>query len=686
MTTIPTTRHRNIGIIAHIDAGKTTLTERLLFKTGAVHKTGEVHDGNTVMDHMELERERGITIGAAATQCAWTSPRHPTHQLTIIDTPGHIDFSIEVERSLRVLDGVVAVFCAVGGVQPQSETVWRQARRHAIPAIAFINKMDRVGADCARVLDQMRTRLNAPVVLVTMPIGAEHAFTGVHDLLSDRVTEWTDTGLPTERAPTATEQAAAAPARAQLMDALADHNDTILEAVVAGHAVPVDLARATLRQATLTGALVPVLCGSAFRNKGVECVLDAVVDFLPSPQDRPALTARAPDGTPVSVASDASEPAAGLVFKVADDTHGALAFVRLYRGRVRAGDTLWNTRLDAPMRAGRLCVVLADDTRDVAQAQAGDIVAVVGWANAQTGDTVCAVDAKLILEDIHVGAPVLAWRLSAKTSTDLTKMSAGLARLTREDPSLRVGVDEQTGDTVLWGMGELHLDVAVERLKREYGVVLQVGEPMVAYQETPTQSVGPVLGVVHKQTGGKGQFAQVALTITPRSDELVTVSDATKGGVLPAEFAQAAEKGIRQALQEGPRGFPVVGVDIVLVDGKTHAVDSSAQAFVRAGSEGIVAALAQSGTTILEPIMRVTVDTPTDHMGDVLGDLQKRLGQMEGMGETNGTTQIVSRVPLAKLSGYTTSLRSLTQGRASASMVLDGYAPQVGPAPTAKPR
>ena len=669
------TRWRNLGIIAHIDAGKTTLTERLLLKTGVLHRVGEVHDGNTTMDHMEIERERGITIGSAATQCAWKSARHPEHRLTLIDTPGHIDFSIEVERSLRVLDGAVAVFCAVGGVQPQSETVWRQARRHGVPLVAFVNKMDRVGANFERVLEQMRERLGANPVAVGLPVGNEAQFEGVVDLVNELVWAWAADGSASTRPFDTTDRASHSAARLRVIEAAADHDDEVLQLFLSEQFVPASLLQSALRKGALAGALVPVLAGSAFKNKGVEPLLDAIVDFLPSPQDRPALIARTEDGTE-EVAPDPKGSVAGLVFKVVEQPHGSLAFVRLYRGTVQAGDTL-ATRGETA-RVGRLCVVLADDTRDVGSAQAGEIVAIVGWKKARTGDTVCATDHAVVLETIQTGEPVLAWRLTAATSADMSKLATGLEKLGREDPSLRVGSDTQTGEVVLWGMGELHLDVAVERLRREQGVNLRVGEPKVAYQETPRRAVDGVEGKLAKQTGGSGQFARIVLSLAPREDTQVVFVDQTKGGVIPREFVLAVEKGVREALGEGPHGFPVVGATVALLDGETHAVDSSAQAFMRAGSIGAKAAMLEAGSVVLEPVMQVVVDVPSSYMGDVIGDLQRRMGQLVATQETGNQTQIEARVPLARLTGYATALRSLSQGRGSSTVALHGFLPEVG--------
>lgn len=676
-STLPQTRHRNLGIIAHIDAGKTTLTERLLWKTGQLHRVGEVHDGNSTMDHMEIERERGITIGSAATQTTWASDRHNDHRLTLIDTPGHIDFSIEVERSLRVLDGAVAVFCAVGGVQPQSETVWRQAKRHGVPLVAFVNKMDRVGADFDRALDQMRDRLSANPVAVALPLGTEDAFEGVIDLIDRTVLTWPGDQL-CARPWSLAEQAIHEPRRLELVETLADHDDQLLDAFLAGQDALPDQLRATLRKATLTGQIVPVLPGSAFRNKGVEPLLDAIVDFLPSPVDRPALVAQSAAG-PQGVAPDPRQPFAGLVFKVVEDKHGSLVFIRVYRGTLAPGQSVLNTSQGETLRVGRLCAILADDTQDITQAQAGDIVAVVGWKGARTGDTLTDPGHPLSLETIATTEPVLAWRLSPGRSSDPGRLAVGLEKLTREDPSLRVGTDSQTGETVLWGMGELHLDVTVERLRREFGVELRVGDPQVAYREALSRAVGPVEGRLVKQTGGKGQSAIVVIQASPREDDQIVFEDQTKGGVIPREFVLATEKGIRDALTEGPQGYPVSGLTIVLLDGQTHAVDSSAQAFQRAGGMAMKEAMIQSGTRLLEPVMHLDVSVPSDQVGAVVGDIQRRLGQLVNLDDTGQSADIQALVPLAQLSGYTTALRSLTQGRGSASLVLDGYQPQSGP-------
>jgi elongation factor G len=675
-----TERWRNLGIIAHIDAGKTTLTERILLKTGLIHRTGEVHDGTTTMDFGALEREKGITITAAATQAHWHSARHTDHRLTIIDTPGHIDFSIEVERSLRVLDGAVAVFSAVEGVQPQSETVWRQARRYGVPLIAFVNKMDRVGADYERVLRQMRERLGARTASVAWPVGAEEDFSGLYDLIDETVWTWDAEGNASTRPWTTAERAELALRRNLLVEAVAEQDDALLDAYAEGRAITAGELRAALRRATLRGVLVPVLPGTAFKNKGIETLLDAVVDYLPSPLDRPAVkaTEQGKSGeTEVELAADASVPLAGLVFKVVSAAHGTLAFLRLYSGSVKVGDSVWVSGRDANLRVGRLAVVMADKTVDVESAQAGEIVAVAGWKDVATGDTVAAQSRHLRLERIRTAQPVLAWAVSAANATELPKLSAGLAKLTMEDPSFSVSVDEDTGETLLWGMGELHLEIKVETLKRDHSVQVRTGTPRVAYQETPARNSGVVEGAVKKQGGGQGQYAVVRLSIEPREDGENVFIDQIKGGAIPRNFIPAVEKGVRDALKQGPRGYPVVGSTVTLVDGAFHAVDSSDLAFQKAGALAVAEALKQFGTIVLEPVMRVSVETPPEYVGDVIADLQRRHGRLANLQELEGRAEVDAKVPLAQLAGYTTTLRSLTQGRAAGSMELAGYEPEV---------
>ena len=669
MNTLKQDRWRNFGIIAHIDAGKTTLTERLLHLTGTIHKTGEVHDGAATTDHMALERERGITIGAAAVQCSWTPQGGQNHRLTLIDTPGHVDFAIEVERSLRVLDGAVAVFCGVGGVQPQSETVWRQANRHGVPRIAFVNKLDRPGANYFGVLDQIRDKLGATVAGVAVPeLNPDGSVAGVAHLVDSTYRAWTDTGEGQDQ-PWADAQAGRfEPMRAALVEQVANVDELLAEAWLAGEPVDARMLTDALRRATLAGRIVPALAGSAFKNRGVAALLDATVAFLPSPLDRPDVEV---GGVVVDRADEAT--LAGLVFKQVHQDHGTLAFVRLYGGTLKAGDTVHNSRTGQTLRVGRLAVVMADKTREVAEARSGEIVAVAGLKDVSTGDTLSTPGAELALETIQAQPAVLSWRLTPKENKDLIRLGAGLARLAQEDPSFRVGTDPDTGETLVWGMGELHLEIMVERLLRESGVAVGVGSPRVAYQETPSGKVEDIVGLVDKQTGGKGQYAQLLVDVSPREDGEVVVRSTVVGGAVGKSFLVAAEKGIREALNDGPRGYPIVGIEVVITDGKTHAVDSSEQAFARAGGLAVKAALAKAGTTLLEPVMRVSVDTPSGMVGDVLGDLQRRGGQVQDLIDQGGRAQLDVLAPLAQLDGYTTTLRSLTQGRASAQMAFDRY-------------
>ncbi|MEB1530896.1 elongation factor G [Xanthomonas sp. WHRI 7945] len=681
MNTQTLSRWRNLGIIAHIDAGKTTLTERLLWATGAIHRVGEVHDGAATTDFSDIERARGITIGAAAVQAQWSAHGQPAHRLTLIDTPGHIDFAIEVERSLRVLDGAVAVFSAVDGVQPQSETVWRQARRHSVPLLAFVNKMDRAGASFEGVMAQLRSKLDATVWAVGVPLPGESGLDGWVDLVGRRVLAWDGDGRMSARAWTTDDAAAFAEAREQLIAAVADHDDALAQAYLEEQAIDDDTLRAALRRATLAGAGVPVLAGSAFKSKGIEPLLDAIVDWLPSPLDRPPVPAtRDVDDASgmdaahaTQLAPDPSGPLAALVFKVAHTAQGPLAFVRVYAGSLRVGDTVWTSQARRLRRVGRLAVVQAQRTHDVAQAVAGEIVAILGWKDAASGETLSGGDARWVLESIRTQPPVLAWRLGAANAADLVRMGQGLARLAQEDPSFRVDSDAETGETLVWGMGELHLEVMVERLRSEWHVDVRTGAPRVAYQETLRAAAPGVVGRLSKQNGGHGQFAQVVLDLAPRADGEVVFVDRSRGGVVPKAFVAATEKGVRAALAQGPLGYPVVGVEVALVDGQAHAVDSSDMAFQRAAADAVKAALTQAGTLLLEPVMALAIDTPAASVGDVLGDLQRRDGRVVAIAEHGTRADVVAHAPLAQLQAYTTALRSLTQGRASASMTFDGY-------------
>jgi elongation factor G len=672
MNTTIASSWRNLGIIAHVDAGKTTLTERLLWKTGAIHRMGEVHDGATTTDFTSIEKDRGITIGAAAVQTRWTPQGQSEHRLTIIDTPGHIDFAIEVERSLRVLDGAVAVFSAVDGVQPQSETVWRQARRHGVPLIAFVNKMDRVGASFERTLAQMREKLDAVPWPLGQSVGIENELQGWVDYVARDIVLWDQDNHLSRRPWNDDEAREFEPLRLRLIEAVADHDDELAEAFLDARAIDAGLLKAALRRGTLKGAGTPVLGGSAFKNKGVETLLDAIVDYLPSPLDRPWVHAESERGE-VALAPDASGPLAGLLFKIVHQEHGALSFVRLYSGTLRVGDTVWASRRDKPQRVGRLVVVQANRGHDVDVAYAGEIVAIPGWKDAVSGESLSDTGERLVLDTIQAQPAVLSWRLTAGKSGDLIRLGQGLASLAQEDPSFRVGTDSETGETLVWGMGELHLDVMVERLRQEWNVEVRTGSPRVAYQETPSRAVRGIEGKLSKQNGGTGQFARVVIDVEPREDGQFEFVDRTTGGVVPRNFVNATEKGLRLALAEGPLGYPVVGLTVILTDGQTHAVDSSELAFQRAAGDALKAALAESGTTLLEPVMALVIDTPAGNVGDVVGDLQRRSGRVLGIEDKGLRTDVTARAPLAQLSGYTTALRSLTQGRASASMVFNGY-------------
>ncbi len=670
----PLARQRNLGIIAHVDAGKTTLTERLLLASGQIHRAGEVHDGAATTDFSPIERERGITIGAAAVQMPWAPRDLPTHRLTLIDTPGHIDFAIEVERSLRVLDGAVAVFSAVDGVQPQSETVWRQARRHGVPLLAFVNKMDRPGADFDAVVGAMREVLQARPWPLGLPLDDDGAFVGWVDLVHRRLLRWSDDGSVQETGWPSDDAGGWEAAREALVTAVADHDDALADAWLGGTAVDPLLLSAALRRATLAGAGVPVLAGAAFKGKGIAPLLDAIVDYLPSPLDRPAVEALSAAG-PVALAADPQGPLAGLLFKVSHQGQSTLAYVRLYSGTLQVGDRVQVA--DQVQRVGRLVRVQAGQMHEIDRALAGDIVAIVGWKEAASGSTLSVPSQPLQLEAIQAQSPVLAWQVEAASAADLLKMSQGLARLAQEDPSFRVDTDAASGETLLWGMGELHLEVMVQRLREDWGIAVRTGAPKVAYLERPRGVVEAAVGRVVKQTGGQGQFAHVVLALAPREDEAVVFSSQIIGGVVPRAFINAVEQGVRAALQAGPQGHPVAGIEVRLLDGQTHAKDSSEQAFHRAGLEAVRSALAQAGTDLLEPVMRVDVDAPGANVGDVVGDLQRRQGRVQDIQAHAGRSRVQGTAPLARLQGYSTALRSLTQGRASALLQLQGYAPKV---------
>lgn len=669
-------RVRNIGIMAHIDAGKTTTTERILYYTGRTHKLGEVHDGAAVMDWMEQEQERGITITSAATTALWRGFR-----VNIIDTPGHVDFTVEVERSLRVLDGAIAVFDAVAGVEPQSETVWRQADRYGVPRIAFINKMDRAGADFFASVQSMVDRLGARPVPMQLPIGSEEHFRGVIDLVEMQGVVWADT-LGTEieiiEIPNELREQAAA-YRHQLIDAVAEHDETLLETYLTNEsAVTPELVRRAVRRATLAVEITPILCGSAFKNKGVQPVLDAVCDYLPSPIDVPAVSGTDPASRDVlSRAPSDTEPFAALAFKVMSDPYvGRLTYFRVYSGSVAAGERVLNVSNGRTERIGRLLLMHANHREEVSSAGAGSIVAAVGLKRTTTGDTLAVGTKPILLEAMTFPEPVIAVAIEPKTQADQDRLSQALQRLSDEDPTFLVRSDEETGQTLISGMGELHLEIIVDRLTREFGVDANIGRPQVAYRETIRRPVERVEGRFVRQTGGRGQFGHVVINVDPMAaGGGYEFEDKTTGGVVPREYVPSVDAGIQEALESGTlAGFPVVDVRVQLVDGSYHDVDSSELAFKVAGSIAIRNAVGRANPRLLEPVMSVEVVSPDDYLGDVMGDLNARRGQIEGF-EPRGKGQIITaRVPLAAMFGYATDVRSMTQGRATFTMQFDRYA------------
>ncbi len=674
--TTPLEKTRNIGIMAHIDAGKTTTTERILFYTGVNYKMGEVHDGAATMDWMEQEQERGITITSAATTCAWQD-----HRINIIDTPGHVDFTIEVERSLRVLDGAVAVFDAVAGVEPQSETVWRQADKYRVPRIAFINKMDRTGADFDRCLDMMRDRLSANPVPVQIPIGAEDAFVGVIDLIDQQAIRWDDEALGAEfrvgPAP-AEMQPAIEAARERLIEAAAESDETLTTMYLEGQPISASQIRKALREATLRLDVVPVLCGAAFKNKGIQPLLDAVVSFLPSPMEVPAMEGTDPrTGEPRTRKADDGAPFSALVFKLMSDKHvGHLAYMRVYSGSVASGQAVLNVRRDRKERIGRLLQMHANKRQEIPEAFAGDIVAVVGLKTVSTGDTLCDPKHPIALEPIEFPEPVISIAIEPKTQADLDRLGESLERLAQEDPSFRVTSDPETGQTLIAGMGELHLEIICDRLLREFKVDANVGPPQVAYKETLTQTVRAE-GRYIKQTGGSGDYGVVTIEVAPNAaGKGFAFEDATKGAPIPREFVPAVRQGCEEALQSGELGgYPVVDVSVRLLDGQAHDVDSSERSFKIAGSLAVKEAMRRAGPVLLEPIMRVEVVTPGDFVGPVQGDLNGRRGQLTAL-EMLGSAQVIrAEVPLAAMFGYVNNLRSMTQGRATYTMQFSHYAP-----------
>jgi elongation factor G len=671
----PLERTRNIGIMAHIDAGKTTTTERILFYTGVNYKLGEVHDGAATMDWMEQEQERGITITSAATTCFWKD-----HRVNIIDTPGHVDFTIEVERSLRVLDGAIGVFCAVAGVEPQSETVWRQADKYRVPRIAFVNKMDRIGADFDRVVGMIRERLAANPVPLHVPIGSEERFVGVVDLLREKAILWDDESLGArfEEQPVPEEHRDAVQAgRERLIEAVADFDDCVATKYLDGEPIAADQLRKALREATLRLAVVPVLCGSAFKNKGVQPLLDAIIDYLPSPLDVPPVEGLHPHTQETQQRrADDNEPFSALVFKLMSDKHvGHLTYLRVYSGRMKTGQQVLNVARDRKERVGRLLQMHANKREEIEEAFAGDIVAAVGFKSVTTGQTLCDLQKPIVLESLQFPEPVISIAIEPKTQADMDRLAQSLDRLTHEDPSFRCAVDEETGQTIISGMGELHLEIITDRLLREFGVQANVGKPQVAYKETITRSVR-VEGRYIKQTGGSGDFAVVVLEVGPgASGSGFTFEDAVKGGVIPREFINAVRQGCEEATQSGwLAGYPVVDVVARLVDGQTHDVDSSERSFKVAGSMGMKEALEKAGAVLLEPVMSVEVVTPEEFVGPVQGDLNSRRGNIKGF-ESRANVQVISAdVPLASMFGYVNSLRSLSQGRSTYTMQFRHYA------------
>ncbi|SMF57100.1 elongation factor G [Pseudogulbenkiania subflava] len=678
----PIERYRNIGISAHIDAGKTTTTERILFYTGVNHKIGEVHDGAATMDWMEQEQERGITITSAATTTFWKGMglQYPEHRFNIIDTPGHVDFTIEVERSMRVLDGAVMVYCAVGGVQPQSETVWRQANKYQVPRIAFVNKMDRQGANFFRAVDQVKTRLRGNPVPIVVPIGAEDGFEGVVDLLKMKAIIWDEASqgmkfeygdIPADLVSVAEEW------REKMVEAAAEVDEDLMNKYLEeGELSEEEIVRG-LRERTLRCEIQPMLCGSAFKNKGVQRMLDAVIDLLPSPLDVPPVPGELDDGTPTTRQASDDEHFSALAFKLMNDPYvGQLTFFRVYSGVVKSGDTVLNTVKGKKERIGRIVQMHANDRKEIDEVRAGDIAAAIGLKEVTTGETLCSVDAPLILERMEFPDPVIHVAVEPKTKADQEKMGVALNRLAKEDPSFRVRTDEESGQTIISGMGELHLEILVDRMKREFGVEANVGAPQVAYRETITKTVTDVQGKHAKQSGGKGQYGDCTITLEPSGEgNGYKFIDEIKGGVIPREFIPSVDKGIRNSLNNGIlAGFPVVDVTVRLTFGSYHDVDSSQIAFELAGSIAFKEAMRRAGPCILEPMMAVEVETPEEYMGDVMGDLNRRRGIVQGMDDDGlGGKKIKAEVPLAEMFGYSTDLRSATQGRATYSMEFKHY-------------
>jgi elongation factor G len=670
--TNPLERVRNIGIAAHIDAGKTTTTERILFYSGIIHKIGEVHEGTAVTDWMDQERERGITITAAAISTSWKN-----HQINIIDTPGHVDFTIEVERSMRVLDGVITVLCSVGGVQPQTETVWRQADRYKVPRIIFINKMDRTGANFYKVHEQARDRLRANAIAIQLPIGSETEFKGIVDLVrmcayiytNDQGTDIQETSIPEDMASQVEEH------RTKLIEAVSETDDDLMNKYFEGEELTEEEVRTALRKGTIAGTIVPLLCGSAFKNKGVQLLLDAVVDYLPAPIDVPPIQGALPNGETVERRADDEEPMSALAFKIMADPYGRLTFVRVYSGVLKKGSYVFNATKNKKERISRLVVLKADERQDVEELRAGDLGAALGLKDTLTGDTLSDENSPVILESLFIPEPVISVAVEPKTKNDMDKLSKALQSLSEEDPTFRVHVDPETNQTVIAGMGELHLEILVDRMLREFKVEANVGAPQVAYRETIRKPVNRVEGKFIRQSGGKGQYGHVVIDLEPGEPgsgfEFVSK---IVGGAVPKEYVSPVEAGMKETCESGIlAGYPLIDIKATLVDGSYHEVDSSEMAFKIAGSMAIKEAAMKASPILLEPMMKVEVEVPENFLGDVMGDLNSRRGQIEGMGSEQGLAKVTAKVPLAEMFGYATDIRSKTQGRGIFSMEFSHY-------------
>ena len=676
-------KYRNIGICAHVDAGKTTTTERVLFYTGLSHKIGEVHDGAATMDWMEQEQERGITITSAATTCFWSGmeQQYDQHRINIIDTPGHVDFTIEVERSLRVLDGAVVVFCGTSGVEPQSETVWRQANRYNVPRIVFVNKMDRAGADFERVLQQIKDRLKANVVPIQLNIGAEDDFKGVVDLINMRAIYWSesDQGLTFNSEEIPEDLRARCDAlREEMLEVAAEANEELMESYLEKGDLSIEEIKQGLRVRTISNEIVPALCGSAFKNKGVQAVLDSVIDFLPAPDEVEAIKGILPgdDETEASRSSSDDEPFSALAFKIATDPFvGTLTFIRVYSGVMSVGDSVINSTKSKKERIGRMVQMHSNNRNELKEIRAGDIAACIGLKDVTTGDTLCDANDEIILERMDFPEPVISVAVEPKSKADQEKMSIALGKLAQEDPSFRVNSDEESGQTIISGMGELHLDVLVDRMKREFSVEANIGKPQVAYRETITQTV-EIEGKYVRQSGGRGQYGHVWLKLEPLGlDDEYEFVDEIVGGAIPKEYIPSVNKGISEQMQNGViAGYPLLALKATLYDGSFHDVDSSEMAFKVAGSMALKEGALKAKPVLLEPVMKVEVVTPEEHMGDVVGDLNRRRGIIQGMDEIPSGKVVRAEVPLAEMFGYATDVRSQTQGRASFSMEFLKYA------------